>query len=53
MRLIVVVHHLMPFAAVVVGILILLSPRLLNHVVAIYLILVGVMGLNGFYHFVR
>jgi hypothetical protein len=33
--------------------LILLMPRLLNYVVAIYLILVGVIGLNSLYHFVR
>ena len=43
----------MPFVAVVGGILILLMPRLLNYVVAIYLILVGVIGLNSLYHFVR
>jgi hypothetical protein len=53
MRLTAVVHHLMPFVAVVGGILILLTPRLLNYVVAIYLILVGVIGLNSLYHFVR
>ena len=53
MRLTAVVHHLMPFVAVVGGILILLMPRLLNYVVAIYLILVGVIGLNSLYHFVR
>jgi hypothetical protein len=28
-------------------------PRLLNYVVAIYLILVGFIGLNGLFHFVR
>jgi len=27
-------------------------PRLLNYIVAIYLILVGLVGLNGIYHFV-
>jgi hypothetical protein len=35
------------------GILILLAPRLLNYVVAIYLIVVGLVGLNGIYHFMR
>jgi len=34
-------------------ILILLIPRLLNYVVAIYLLLVGVIGLNSIYHFIR
>ena len=53
MRLAAVVHHLMPFVAVVGGILILLMPRLLNYVVAIYLILVGAIGVNSIYHFIR
>jgi hypothetical protein len=34
-----------PLVALIAGILILLIPRLLNFVVAIYLILVGVIGL--------
>ena len=38
--------------ALIAGILILL-PRLLNYVVAIYLIIVGLVGLNGLYHFIR
>ena len=37
--------HLQPLAALVAGILILAIPRLLNYIVAIYLILVGVVGL--------
>ncbi len=36
-----------PVAALVAGILILLMPRLLNYIVAIYLIIVGVLGLVG------
>jgi len=32
--------------------LILIVPRLLNFIVAIYLIVVGLIGLNGIYHFV-
>jgi hypothetical protein len=28
-------------------------PRLLNFIVAIYLIVVGLVGLNGIYHFMR
>jgi hypothetical protein len=34
-----------PLAALVAGFLILLAPRLLSYVVAIYLILVGILGL--------
>ena len=45
--------HLSPLIALIAGILILLIPRLLNFIVAIYLILVGLMGLNNIYHFIR
>ncbi len=34
-----------PLVALIGGILILLAPRLLNYIVAIYLIIVGAMGL--------
>jgi len=37
--------HLQPIIALIAGILILLMPRLLNYIVAIYLIVVGVAGL--------
>ena len=36
---------LQPVVALIAGILILLVPRLLNFIVAIYLILVGIVGL--------
>lgn len=36
-----------PIIALVAGILILVAPRLLNYVVAIYLIVIGIMGLAG------
>jgi hypothetical protein len=36
-----------PVIALIAGILILIIPRLLNYIVAIYLILVGVIGLFG------
>jgi Protein of unknown function (DUF3096) len=45
--------HITPLVALIAGILILLMPRLLNFIVAIYLIIVGLMGLNGIYHFVH
>jgi len=35
-----------PLVALIAGILILIQPRLLNYIVAIYLIIVGVLGLN-------
>jgi hypothetical protein len=36
---------LQPLIALIAGILILIVPRLLNYVVAIYLIIVGLLGL--------
>jgi hypothetical protein len=36
-----------PIAALIAGILILLMPQLLNIIVAVYLIVIGVMGLIG------
>jgi multisubunit Na+/H+ antiporter MnhC subunit len=36
-----------PIAALIAGILILIIPRLLNYIIAIYLIVVGVVGLFG------
>ncbi len=39
--------HIGPVAALVAGILILLMPRLLNFIVAIYLIVIGAAGLFG------
>lgn len=36
-----------PVVSLIAGILILIVPRLLNYIVAIYLILMGVLGLFG------
>ncbi len=36
-----------PILALIAGILILIQPRLLNYIVAIYLIVIGVIGLLG------
>ena len=36
-----------PFIALLAGILILIRPRLLNYIVAVYLILVGLIGIFG------
>jgi threonine/homoserine efflux transporter RhtA len=38
---------LAPIIALLAGILILLQPRLLNYIVAIYLIVIGLIGLFG------
>ncbi len=36
-----------PLVALIAGILILVVPRLLNYIVAVYLILIGLLGLVG------
>ena len=36
-----------PIVSLVAGILILIMPRLLNYIVAIYLIIIGLLGLFG------
>ncbi|HVI11640.1 MAG TPA: DUF3096 domain-containing protein [Pseudolabrys sp.] len=45
--------HISPIIALAAGILILIMPKALNYIIAIYLIVVGVIGLNGIYHFIR
>ncbi len=42
------ISHLQPIIAILAGLLILVAPRLLNYIVAIYLIVVGVIGLGLF-----
>jgi hypothetical protein len=39
-------EHLQPIVALIAGVLILIIPRLLNIIVAIYLIVVGLIGLG-------
>lgn len=36
-----------PLVALIAGILILVVPRLLNYIVAVYLIIIGLLGLFG------
>jgi hypothetical protein len=36
-----------PLVSLIAGILILIAPRLLNYIVALYLIIIGVLGLFG------
>jgi len=40
------VAHLQPIVALIAGVLILLMPRILNYIVAIYLIVIGILGLG-------
>ena len=41
---------LTPLVSLVAGILILVVPRLLNYIVAVYLIVIGILGLVGDVH---
>jgi hypothetical protein len=45
--------HITPLVALIAGILILIMPRLLNFIVAIYLIFTGLVGLNSVHHFIN
>jgi DUF3096 family protein len=45
--------NISPIVALIAGILILIMPRLLSFIVAIYLIFVGLVGLNSVHHFVN
>jgi len=38
---------LAPLVSLIAGILILIMPRLLNYIVALYLIIIGIIGLFG------
>ena len=42
-----------PLVSLIAGILILVAPRLLNYIVALYLIIIGLLGLfgTGNFHF--
>jgi hypothetical protein len=40
------IAHLAPIVALVAGIAILIVPRLLNYIVAAYLIIIGLLGLG-------
>ncbi len=42
---------LAPLVSLLAGILILVMPRLLNYIIALYLIVVGILGLVGDVHF--
>lgn len=39
--------NLQPVVSLIAGVLILIMPRLLNYIVAVYLIIIGLLGLLG------
>ena len=42
------IAHLQPIVALIAGLVILIAPRLLNYIVAFYLIVTGIIGLGLF-----
>ncbi len=51
--MVVTAAHITPLVAILAGILILIVPRLLNYIVAIYLIFIGLVELNAVHHWVN
>ena len=41
------ITHLTPIVSLIAGVLILVMPKLLNYIVAFYLIIIGAVGLFG------
>ena len=46
-------HPLVPMVTLAAGVFLLLAPRIVSVAVAIYLIVAGLFGLNGIYHFFK
>ena len=44
-------NPLLPIVTLAAGVFLLIAPRIVSFAVAIYLIIVGVLGLNGIYQF--
>jgi hypothetical protein len=43
----------LPIATLAAGVFLMVAPRVVSYAVAVYLIVVGVFGLNGIYHFIK
>jgi hypothetical protein len=46
-------HPLLPIVTLAAGLFLMIAPRIVSYAVAVYLIIVGLLGLNGIYHFVN
>src|SRR3954451_23869923 len=44
---------LLPIATLAAGVFLLIAPRIVSFAVAVYLIFVGLIGLNGIYHIIN
>ena len=46
-------NPLLPIVTLAAGVFLLVAPRIVSFAVAVYLIIVGVLGLNGIYQFFK
>ena len=46
-------HPLLQIVTLVAGVFLMIAPRIVSFAVAVYLIIVGLLGLNGIYHFFK
>jgi Protein of unknown function (DUF3096) len=46
-------NPLLPIATLAAGVFLMIAPRVVSFTVAVYLIVVGMFGLNGIYHFIK
>ena len=46
-------NPLFPIATLAAGVFLMVAPRIVSFAVAVYLIFVGLLGLNGIYHIIR
>jgi hypothetical protein len=46
-------NPLLPIATLVAGVFLMIAPRIVSFAVAVYLIFVGLLGLDGIYHIVN
>jgi hypothetical protein len=46
-------NPILPIATIAAGIFLMVAPRVVSFAVALYLIGVGMLGLNGIYHIIK
>ena len=46
-------NPLLPIATLAAGVFLMVAPRVVSYAVAVYLIAVGMFGLNGIYHIIK
>jgi DUF3096 family protein len=46
-------NPLLPIATIAAGLFLMIAPRVLTFAVAVFLMAVGILGLNGIYHIIK